>query len=69
MTGFNEKSSDFEKIQWAIAELTKIEKKKNEHLCDIKKNVNAGLQNRLVKLIGSKPLLQCFLDGVESQVL
>ena len=69
MTGIDEKSSDFEKIQWAIAELTKIEKCKNEHLCDIKKVVNNGLRSRLAKLIGTKPLLLCFLNGVESQVL
>ena len=30
---------------------------------------NVPLQNRLVKLIGNKPLFDCSLDGVETQVL
>ena len=67
MTGFSNLSSDYEKLQWAIAELEKREK--NEHFCDIRKPANIVLNNRLVKLIGSKPLLKCKLGGVESLVL
>ena len=67
MTGFNDKSSDFEKLQWAIAELSKREE--TAYLCDIRKSVNTSMQNKLVKLIGSKPIFKCSLDGVESDVL
>ena len=66
-TGFDEKASDFEKIQWAIAEL---EKRVNVNkVCDIRKSASKGLQNRLAKLIGSKPLVKCGLGGKESEVL
>ena len=68
-TGFNDKSSDFDKLQWAIAELEKREKNDTFYHIDIKKDLNTGLRNRLVKLIGSKPLLKCCLDKVESLVL
>ena len=63
-----ENASDFEKVQWAIAELEKLEKVSVKS-CDIRKPVNVGLQNRLVKLIGRKPLFKCLLDGVETKVL
>ena len=61
------KSSDYEKLIWAISELEKRELFQNR--CDIRKNVNSSLQTRLVKLIGDKPLFDCKLDGVDSKVL
>ena len=64
---FNKNASDFEKLCWAISELEK--KHVNLNMCDIRKPVNANLQNRLVKLIGSKPIVMCELEGVESNVL
>ena len=45
------------------------ERSKNEKCCDIRKPVNSGLQRRLVKLIGTKPLFKCLLDGIETRVL
>ena len=63
-----EKASDLEKLQWAIAELEKLEKVSVKS-CDIRKPVNLRLQNRLVKLIGRKPLFKCLLDGLETKVL
>ena len=59
--------SDFEKLCWAINELEK--KHVNVKMCDIRKPVNANMQNRLVKLIGSKPIVKCGLEGVDSDVL
>ena len=38
-------------------------------ICDIRKPVNLGLKNRLVKLIGSKPIINCKINGTESEVL
>ena len=38
-------------------------------VCDIRKPVNLGLKNRLVKLIGSKPIINCKINGTESEVL
>ena len=38
-TGFNDKSSDFEKLQWAIAELEKREKNDTFYHIDIKKDL------------------------------
>ena len=61
------KSSDYEKLCWAISELEKKEKLQNR--CDIRKNVDGGLRTRIVKLIGDKPLFDCKLDGVDSKVL
>ena len=63
-----EKASDFEKLKWAIAELEKLEKV-NIKTCDIRKPINVRLQNRLVKLIGTKPLFKCLLSGIEAKVL
>ena len=65
-TGFDAKSSEYEKLIWAISELEKRNKVK---ICNIRKPVNSGLKNRLVKLIGSKPLFLCKLDGEEWKVL
>jgi transposase InsO family protein len=60
-----DKSSDYEKLCWAIAELEKRERKS----CDIRKDVDGNLKSRIVRLIGDKPLFSCKLDGVEAKVL
>ena len=65
-TGFKPESSEYEKLLWAISELEKRNKVK---ICNIRKSVNSGLQNRIVKLIGSKPLFLCKLDGEDWKVL
>ena len=67
VAGFDHKASDFEKIQWAISELEK--RVSVNKVCDIRKPVNVGLQNRLVKLIGSKPLINCKINDMDSEVL
>ena len=65
-TDFNENASDYEKLQWAISEL---EKRVSIKSCDIRRSVNGILSNRLVKLIGKKPLFKCLLDGTTTKVL
>ena len=67
MRGNDDKSSDYEKICWAISELENREKFENK--VDVRRNVNTSLQDRLVKLIGKKPLFICQLDSIESRVL
>ena len=60
-------ASDYELVCAYIAEL---EKQQEVSQCvDVRKTDNVPLQNRLVKLIGRKPLFDCKLSGVESQVL
>ena len=66
-TVFDKNASNFEKLCWAISELEK--KQVNVNMCDIRKPVNAKLQNRLVKLIGTKPIVKCELESKESNVL
>ena len=61
------KSSEYEKVQWAIKELEAMERRKNT--CDIRQNVNERLRGRLVKLIGEKPLFDVVLQNVQSKVL
>ena len=63
----NDKSSDSQReiLCWAISEL---EKKLKENV-DIRQKPNAPLQNRLIKLIGEKPLFHCSLGGIDSRVL
>ena len=64
------KTSDdekWERLTWAISELERREKLKNR--VDIRQNPNRPLQNKLVKLIGEKPLFTCKLGGVDSEVL
>ena len=65
----NDKTSDrqWQVLQWAISELEKREKLKNR--VDIRQNPNKPLQDKIVKLIGEKPLFDCKLSGVDSQVL
>ena len=60
-------ASDYELVCAYIAEL---EKQQEVSQCvDVRKTDNVPLQNRLVKLIGRKPLFDCKLSDVESQVL
>ena len=54
-------------LTWAISELERIEKAK-KHV-EVSQTPNLPLQNRLVKLIGKKPLFNCSLGGVSSTVL
>ena len=64
----NDKSSaDYEILCWAISELEAREKLENQ--VDVRQNVNLSLQNRLVKLIGKKPLFDCRLNNVASCAL
>ena len=69
MTGFSENASDFEKLNWAINELERREKVEVKKIVDIRRPVNAGLTNRLAKLIGSKPIVSCELNEKTSEVL
>ena len=66
-TGFRENALDFEKIQWVISKLEK--KVRVDSICDIRKPVNTGLQNRLVRLVGNKPIISCELGGKKNDVL
>ena len=61
------KSSDYDKLCWAISELECREKSGNH--VDVRQNVNVQLKSRLVKLIGEKPLFSCELEGIASSVL
>ena len=61
------KSSEYEKLCWAISELEKSKKLKNS--VNVSQNVNLQLQHRLIKLIGEKPLFNCEWNDVESRVL
>ena len=62
-----DKASEIELLQACIAHLEKIQKDKK--YVDVRRKDNIPTQNRLVKLIGSKPLFNCLLNGVETQVL
>ena len=66
-TEFFNKSSEYDKICWAITELENRENLKNR--VDVRQKVNASLQDRLVKLIGEKPVFNCKLNDIESKVL
>ena len=61
------KKSEFDILCWAISELERREKAKK--CVDVRQRDNIPLQDRLVKLIGRKPLFQCELDDVSLQVL
>ena len=63
--GFNSDASNYQKLMWAISELEKVHVNK----CDIRKPVNMNIQNRLVKLIGTKPIVCCQLEGKDTRVL
>ena len=51
-TEFNKDASDFEKLSWACDELQR--RINANKVCEIRKQDNTGLQNRLIKLIGTK---------------
>ena len=57
-----------EKLCSAIQELECLEKSKFKSPT-IRENGNLEIQNRLVKLIGNKPFLNCKLHGISSSVL
>ena len=61
------KRSELDILCWAISELERREKSKK--CVDVRQRDNIPLQDRLVKLIGRKPLFQCELDDVSLQVL
>ena len=61
------KALDFDILQAAIAELEA--RAVSKPIADVRKQDNVPIQNRLVKLIGSKPIFQCKLSGVDSDVL
>ena len=67
VAGLSEDASDFEKVQWAISELEK--RVRVNSICDIRKPVNTGLQNHIIKLIGTKPIVSCELEGKKSDAL
>ena len=62
-----DKTSDREMLCWAISELERMEKEKNR--VNVSCTPNLPLQNRLIKLIGRKPLFNCKLNDVSSKVL
>ena len=61
------KASEEILIRGAIAELEAREKVKKK--VDLSRKDNVPLRNRIVKLIGSKPLFQCCLSGIDTLVL
>ena len=66
-TEFDKDASDFEKLNWAYDELKR--RINVNKVCDIRKQENTGLQNRLVKLIGTKPVISCTLGEKKEDVL
>ena len=60
-------ASEEEMIQACIAELER--RQKEGKLVDVRRKDNMALQNRLVKLIGRKPLFSCQLEGVMEKFL
>ena len=61
------KASELEILNQCISELER--QKKARKYIDVRCKDNIPLQNRLVKLIGNKPLFDCLLSGVSSRVL
>ena len=61
------KSSDYDKLIWAISELE--ERERREKTVNVRKDVNERLSGRLVRLIGEKPLLDVKLNNVDKKVL
>ena len=64
-TTFDSTASNYDKLMWAISEL----EKRDVNICDIRKPADAKIQNKLVKLIGTKPIIKCGLDGRDATVL
>ena len=59
--------TEFEILSQCITELENREKAKKQ--TDVRRIDNIPIQNRLVKLVGDKPLIDCKIGGVGSQVL
>ena len=60
-------ASEYELLSACIAELqSRLDAGKVK---DVRRKDNVPLQNRLVKLIGNKPLFDCKLDGIDTRVL
>ena len=60
-------ASEYELICGAIAQLEAELKAKKQ--VDVRRKDNVSLRNRLVKLIGKKPVFECSLNGVQTGVL
>ena len=58
---------DYEILTQCIAELEA--RNMAQVMTDIRRQDNIPLQNKLVKLVGSKPLFDCKIGDVEAQVL
>ena len=63
----DDKASEYEILMQCIAELEARKKAKVE--AEVRRKDNIPVQNRLVKLVGSKPLIDCEIGGVKAQVL
>ena len=59
--------TELEILHQCIKELENREKAKKK--VDVRRIDNVPIQNRLVKLVGDKPLMDCEIGGVGSQVL
>ena len=67
VAGFEKGASEKDLLEACIAEL---EAKQSQcKVLDIRRKDNIPLQNRLVKLIGNKPLLDCAIGGVKERAL
>ena len=62
-----ERNSERDILCWAISELQK--QKGATEIYNVRQRDNVRLQDRLVKLIGRKPLFECLIGGVKSTVL
>ena len=61
-------ASEAELLNACIAQLQEFEDA-SKKLVDVRRQDNIPIQNRLCKLIGNKPLFDCLLNGVDTQVL
>ena len=66
-TDFTKASDETELLQACIAELQKLEDAKK--FVDVRCKDNIPTQNRLVKLIGNKPIFDCSMNGVNTEAL
>ena len=62
----DKEASDLDMVNACIAEL---ELQSRTKICDVRRRDNIPLQNRLVKLIGTKPVFECLVGGKKSEVL
>lgn len=66
-TDFTKASDEMELLQACIVELQKLEDAKK--IVDVRCKDNIPTQNRLIKLIGNKPIFDCSLNGVKTDAL